>query len=97
MKTMLDKAIAVDTSDKSLTVVLSDGRAVTMPSEWYPRLAEGTAAERAKWRLIGTGQGVHWPDLDEDVSVDAVIRGRPSAEGAASLERWRERRRRSHG
>src|SRR5262245_57471488 len=70
----LPKATRVDASDQSLTFALSDGRAVTVPLQWYPRLAEATPAERANWRLIGTGQGVHWPDLDEDISVDSVIK-----------------------
>jgi hypothetical protein len=52
---------------------LADGRSISAPLAWYPRLDHGTAAERANWRLIGRGEGVHWPDLDEDISVDNLL------------------------
>jgi hypothetical protein len=73
----------------ALVVELEDGRVVSVPLEWYPRLAEGTAAERRRWELIGPGIGIHWPDLDEDVSVEALLLGQASNESAASLRRWR--------
>lgn len=81
------------TSD-ALTVRLQDGRAVSVPLAWYPRLAEGSPAERREWVLIGPGIGVHWPLLDEDISVEALLRGLGSNEGASSLQRWRASRRR---
>jgi hypothetical protein len=93
----LPRAVTVDAGDKALTFTLSDGRSISIPLDWYPRLAEATPAERANWRLIGTGEGVHWPDLDEDISAESVIRGKPSAEGVSSLQRWRSGRRRRHG
>jgi len=80
------KFIAVD--DVALTVTLSDGRRLSMPLFWYPRLRHGTPAERNNWRLIGGGEGVHWPDLDEDLSLAGFVAGRKSNESAASLKKW---------
>ena len=74
--------------DDTLTVRLVDGRTVTAPLSWYPRLVRGTPAERNDWRLIGDGEGVRWPALDEDLSLESLISGRPSVESAASLARW---------
>ena len=74
-------------------VRLDDARALSVPLPWYPRLPEPTAAERENHDLIGNGEGIHRPELDEDVSVESLLAGRPSAESAASLARWRQRRR----
>ncbi len=82
------RAMAVAVADDTLSVDLSDGRTIAVPLDWYPRLAEGTASERANWRLIDRGSGIHWPDLDEDVSVSALLAGKPSAEAGPSLRRW---------
>lgn len=87
-------AANVKVTSEALTVHLQDGRAVSVPLAWYPRLAEGSPAERRQWELIGPGIGVHWPLLDEDISVEALLRGLGSNEGASSLQRWRESRRR---
>ena len=84
--------ISVAVTDEAVQFELSDGRAVSAPLAWYPRLAHGTPAERAHWRLVGRGAGVHWPDLDEDISVEGVLAGRPSGESQASLKRWLESR-----
>ena len=81
-------AQGVTTSDEALTVDLADGRTITVPLAWFPRLAHGTAAERSNWRLIGGGVGIHWPDLDEDISVESLLAGRRSGETQASLRRW---------
>jgi hypothetical protein len=81
------------TSD-ALIVELRDGRRVSVPLKWYPRLAEGRPAERRNWLFIGPGTGIHWPDLDEDISIEGLLLGRPSGESAASLKRWRAARRR---
>ena len=75
-------------SEDTLTAELSDGRTISIPLAWYPRLAHGTIAERNNWRMIGLGQGVHWPDLDEDISVESLLAGRPSGESQISLRRW---------
>ena len=80
-------------TDDSLTVDLADGRTITVPLAWFPRLAHGTVAERANWRLIGQGSGLHWPDLDEDISVESLLAGRRSGESPESLRRWMEGRR----
>jgi len=75
-------------TDDSLTVDLVDGRTVSVPLAWYPRLSHGTTQERENWRLAGRGEGIHWPDLDEDVSVEGLLAGRASGESQSSLERW---------
>lgn len=82
------RAVDVTVSADSLTVGLSDGRRISVPLAWYPRLAHGTPAERRRWQLTGKGQGIHWPALDEDVSVDSLLRGRRSKESTPSLKRW---------
>jgi hypothetical protein len=64
-------------TDDALVVDLVDGRAISVPLAWYPRLAYGSAAERAHWRFIGEGEGIHWPDLDGDISIDGLLGGRP--------------------
>ena len=81
-------AQSVSVTDDYLTVALTDGRSFSVPLAWYPRLQHGTPAERNNWRLIGGGDGIHWPDLDEDISVAGLVAGRPSGESARSLERW---------
>jgi len=78
----------VSVTDDALAVDLADGRAITVPLAWFPRLAYGTPAERANWRLIGSGAGIHWPDLDEDISVESLLAGRRSGETQESLRRW---------
>lgn len=89
----IPEAFRVEISDVSLTVELVDGRSVSVPLLWYPRLVDGTPAERANWRLIGRGEGIHWPDLDEDISVAGLPAGRRSGESQRSLKRWLELRR----
>lgn len=86
-------ATSVAVSDEALVVELDDGRALSVPLAWYPRLANGTPAERGEWRLIGRGEGIHWPALDEDISVDGLLAGRASGESQRSLARWLEARR----
>ena len=78
----------VDVSDESLSVDLADGRTVSVPVAWYPRILHGTIKERNNWRLIGAGEGIHWPDLDEDVSLENLLAGKPSGESQRSLKRW---------
>ena len=88
----LPRATSVHVTDDTLTVDLSDGRTVAVPSTWYPRLVHATAAERSNWRLIGNGSGIHWPDIEEDLSIEGLIVGRPSGESSKSLSRWLEAR-----
>ena len=84
---------AVTVSDDTLTIALSDGRTLAVPLAWYPRLLHATPEERSRWRLVGQGRGLHWPDLDEDVSVDDLLAGKPSGESQSSLRSWLNRRR----
>ena len=70
-------AIDVQCDVAVLRVTLADGREISAPIEWFPRLRDATPAQRAHWRLIGRGEGIHWQDLDEDVSVNALL-GLPS-------------------
>ena len=81
-------AICARVLAEAVVIDLSDGRTVTAPLAWYPRLLHGTARERRNWRVIGGGEGIHWPDLDEDLSVEGILAGRPSAEGQASFKKW---------
>ncbi len=83
--------------ENSMTVRLDDGRALSIPLTWYPRLLHGTPTERQHYELIGEGEGIHWPELDEDISVEGLLAGRPSAETNASLARWLEKRRTATG
>ena len=80
----------VSVTDDALVVDLTDGRTVSVPLSWYPRLSHGSAAERSKWQIIGRGEGIHWPDLDEDISVGGLLAGLPSGESQNSLRRWLE-------
>ncbi len=79
-------------TEDTLTVELSDGRTISIPLAWYPRLLHGTPMERNTWRLIGNGEGIHWPDLDEDISVKNLILGRRSGESQRSFKEWLQKR-----
>ena len=70
-------AVDVEVSDAALRIVLSDGRELSAPLAWFPRLRDATPGQRQNWEAIGRGQGIHWPDLDEDISVRALM-GRPT-------------------
>ena len=85
-------ATSVTVTDEGLTVDLSDGRSLTVPLAWYPRLLHASAEERGSWRLIGQGSGIHWPRLDEDLSVKNLLDGKPSGESHRSLKAWLDRR-----
>lgn len=65
-------------TDDDLIVDLVDGRSLSVPLAWYPRLLKATAAERANWRIAGGGFGIHWPDVDEDLSTEGLLRGAPA-------------------
>ena len=84
-------------SDDALTVELADGRTLSVPLAWYPRLWHGTSEERSHWQLIGDGRGIHWPDLDEDINVEGLLQGRRSGESQTSLKRWLDDRLRAKG
>jgi hypothetical protein len=82
------RATSVRVSHDALMVDLSDGRTVLVPLAWYPRLLHGTTAERGDHQLIGEGLGIHWPQLDEDISVEGILAGRRSHESKDSFEHW---------
>ena len=94
MSTLTAEARAqnVAVTDDTLAVDLSDGRSISVPLAWYPRLLNGTPEERNNWRFIGEREGIHWPDLDEDVSVKNLLAGKPSGESQSSFKRWIESR-----
>jgi hypothetical protein len=83
----------VEVTGTDLCVGLVDGRTISAPLLWYPRLAHASPEERSHWRFIGRGEGIHWPDLDEDISVANLLAGKPSGESQRSLKRWLEERR----
>lgn len=85
-------AINIVLDDATVSFELADGRIVSAPIAWYPRLLHGTPAERNDWRLIAGGRGIHWPALEEDISVDNLLNGQPSGESQASLKKWLEQR-----
>lgn len=85
-------AILISITDDSLFVDLSDGRTISVPLEWYPRLLHATPAERNHWRLIGKGHGIHWEKIDEDISIEGLLAGRPSGESQSSLQKWLKQR-----
>ncbi|NHA14166.1 DUF2442 domain-containing protein [Thioalkalivibrio sp. XN279] len=82
------RAVSVSSSEDELTVQFTDGRSISVPLSWYPRLEHATREERQEWELIGDGTGIHWPAVDEDISVVSLLRGLPSNESQASLRRW---------
>jgi hypothetical protein len=72
------RAQHVHVTEDELTVSLVDGRRVSVPLAWFPRLLHASAAQRSNWQLLGDGEGIHWPDLDEDLSVAGILRGSPA-------------------
>ncbi len=81
-------ATKVEISEYELTVSLLDGRRISVPLGWYPRLSHATPSEREKFEVIGRGTGIHWPLLDEDISVSGIFKGNPSYECEESLKNW---------
>lgn len=81
-------AVAVAVTSDRLIVDLADGRSLTVPLEWYPRLMHGSDAERQNWQLLGGGYAVEWPELDEHIGVEGLLAGRGSGESPASVNRW---------
>ena len=82
----------VEVTEDTLTLDLSDGRTISVPLEWFPRLLNATPRERNNWRLIGKGRGIHWEDIDEDISVEGLLAGRPSGESQESFKKWLNQR-----
>jgi hypothetical protein len=82
------EAISVVITDDSLTVDLRDGRTITVPLTWFPRILHGNSSERKNWKIIGNGKGIHWEELDEDISVEGLLAGKPSEESQQSFKNW---------
>ncbi len=78
----------VTITEDTLTVDFSDGRTLSVPLTWFPRLIQASPEERNNWRLIGQGQGIHWEDIDEDISVEGLLAGKPSGESQESFKKW---------
>ena len=78
-----EKAVEVEITDDELKVGLLDGRTITVPLVWYPRLLHATPEQRANWKFAGAGFGIHWPDIDEDLSVEGLLRGAPAPRSLA--------------
>jgi hypothetical protein len=73
-----EQVIDVHVTDELLVVDLADGRSVSVPIAWYPRLSNATPEQRSRWETAGAGFGIHWPEIDEDLSVDGILRGIPA-------------------
>ena len=87
-KKLIPNAITVTMTNDTLSVDLTDGRTISVPLAWFPRLVHATQEERNNWRLIGHGEGIHWEDIDEDISVEGLLAGKPSGESQESLKKW---------
>jgi len=87
-KSINARAMEVRISEDTLTVDLEDGRTLSVPILWFPRLRRGTEVEKQNHELMVGGRGIHWPDLDEDISVEGLLMGRKSGESPASLAKW---------
>lgn len=84
-----ERIVSVRVTEDSLVVDLADGRTVSVPLTWYPRLLHATPEERSHWQLAGAGYGVHWPEIDEDLSVNGILAGLPAPGGAVPLQHAR--------
>jgi Protein of unknown function (DUF2442) len=80
------KSLAV--SDETLAVFLDDGRQLTIPLSWYPRLEQGSKQERSNWKILGGGYAIEWPGLDEHIGIEGLLAGRRSGESQKSFEKW---------
>ncbi len=92
VETQPPMAARLEVNEDTLSVELTDGRTISVPLAWYPRLSHGTVEERNRWRLIGDGHGIHWPSLDEDISVENLLAGKRSGESQTSFKRWLDQR-----
>ena len=81
-----ERVLDVQSTDDSLSVSLRDGRIITVPLAWYPRLLNATPAQRRSWKVVGGGYGIHWPDLDEDLSTEGLLRGAPAPKSPAHAD-----------
>jgi Protein of unknown function (DUF2442) len=79
------KAVSVELTEDELKVGLLDGRTIIVPLAWHPRLLHATPEQRTNWRLAGAGFGIHWPDIDEDLSVEGLLREAPAPRSLAQI------------
>ena len=93
----IPEAMTIAATEDTLTVELSDGRTISIPLAWYPRLVHAMPQERGNWELIGGGLGIHWPDLDEDISIEDLLAGRKSGESRRSLQQWLDAKKEGRG
>jgi hypothetical protein len=87
------RAQSVKVDDEAVSVDLADGRTIVVPLVWFPRLWHGSPRERSHFEVFGEGRYIHWPDLDEDLTVSGLLEGRKSGESLESLGRWLDTRR----
>lgn len=88
-------AVDVNVTEDTISVELSDGRTISSPLGWFPRLERATEQEKRNWRIIGKGHGIHWEDIDEDISVEGLVAGKPSGESQTSFKMWLQTRKKS--
>jgi hypothetical protein len=88
----IPRVVDVMVTEDTLSVDLEDGRTISIPIVWYPRLSHGTIEERANFQISGAGYGIHWRDLDEDIGVEGLLLGKKSTESPVSFDRWMKRR-----
>ncbi len=81
-------AVHATITEEKLIVELAEGRGISIPLAWYPRLLHGLLQERQNWQLLGDGYAIEWPDLDEHIGIEGLLAGRCSGESRKSLERW---------
>ncbi len=77
-------------TEEALSVTFEDGRIVSVPLSWYPRLSHASPEDRGQWKLTGRGHGIHWPEIDEDISAENILFGQPASESAVSFRRWQD-------
>ena len=92
VKIEIPYAVDVSVTEDTLSVDFSDGRTISVPLGWYPRIEYASPQERANWRLIGNGIGIHWEGIDEDISVEGLLAGKPSGESQDSFKKWLQAR-----
>ena len=92
----IPEALNASLTDDTLSVDLSDGRSISVPIAWFPRLLHASEQERNNWRFIGRGHGIHWDDIDEDISIEGLLAGRPSGESQESFKKWLAKRLEKH-
>ena len=86
-----ERVAGVEFSDDSLSVALKDGRTISVPLAWYPRLLNATSEQRQKWQIAGGGYGIHWPDIDEDLNTEGLLRGAPAPRMNLDVEKQTKR------